>query len=411
MVYILYDVLYISLGKRDISKLEVKCDHSAKRRCTWVGTVATIKDHVTTCEFGLVPCPKECKDIKNMVKLFARKYLDKHLKDDCPNRDYSCQHCGEKGTYTSITKIHDKVCPKKPVRCPKRCSTTMPRQHISEHLATECEHTVIACKYKRLGCDREIKRKDMAAHEEDNKLHLRMAMDTTVKLENKTVKLENKTVKLKNKAVELERKTVELQKETVELERKTVELLKSMMVESNSKVVELQKEVAELRSKTVQDTLTILKHDESLKFKLMNYQKRKENDQRVQSPSYYTSPNGYHMALQVFANGQGVNKGTHLSVFAPVFKGKYDAQLKWPLIGKVTFTLLNQLEDKNHYQNSVILTDEQDAQVGGAAWGRLQFIALSALDYNQANNTQYLKDDTLYFRMSVEPADNKPWLS
>ncbi len=28
--------------------------------------------------------------------------------------------------------------------------------------------------------------------------------------------------------------------------------------------------------------------------------------------------------------------------------GEYDSQLNWPLLGSVTFTLLNQLEDKIH---------------------------------------------------------------
>ena len=50
------------------------------------------------------------------------------------------------------------------------------------------------------------------------------------------------------------------------------------------------------------------------------------------------------MALLVYPNGQGVDKGTHVSVFAPIFDGKYDVQLKWPFIGEITFTLYNQLE-------------------------------------------------------------------
>ena len=33
------------------------------------------------------------------------------------------------------------------------------------------------------------------------------------------------------------------------------------------------------------------------------------------------------------------------------------------------------------------------------------FIPQSALGYDAVNNSQYLKDDTLYFRMSVEPAE------
>ena len=292
---------------------------------------------MTTCEFTLLPCPKECKDDSDKVKQFMRKDLDKHLEEDCPNRDYSCEHCGEKGMYASITDIHDKKCRKKPVPCPNGCGSVTERQHVSKHVATECELTVIACKYKRLGCDRELKRKDMAAHEEDDKFHLRMAMDTTVKLKE-------------------------------------------------------------------QDALKVLK------LKITNYQEKKENSDSVESPSYYTSPNGYRMALDVDVNGEGAGEGTHVSVYAPILKGKFDDDLKWPLIGKITFTLLNQLEDKNHHQDILELTAKHNAQAGETAWGYSKFIPHSALDYDAVNNTQYLKDDTLYFRMSVEPADHKPWL-
>ena len=99
-----------------------------------------------------------------------------------------------------------------------------------------------------------------------------------------------------------------------------------------------------------------------------------------------------------------------MSVYVPILEGQYDDQLKWPLIGKVTFMLLNQLEDKNHHQYTMEMTAEKNAQSGGAAWGRPHFIPHSSLDYDAVNNTQYLKDDTLYFRMSVEPVDHKPWL-
>ena len=73
--------------------------------------------------------------------------------------------------------------------------------------------------------------------------------------------------------------------------------------------------------------------------------------------------------------------------------------------------LLNQLEDKNHHQKIATLTAASNIQVGDRdTWGYAQFIPHSALDYDAVKNTQYLKDDTLYFRMSVEPADHKPWL-
>ena len=296
------------------------------RGCTWVGTVGTLEEHVATCKFTLLPCPKECKDDSYNIRQFMRKNLSNHLKKNCPNRDYSCKHCGERGTYANI-QVHDKTCEKKEVTCPKDgCSEKMQRQHVSEHVKTDCQHAVISCKYISIGCKTQLKRQDMAAHEQDNTVHLTMALDTI-----------------------------------------------NLLREDH-------------------------KNGEPIKFKLTDFEAKKENNEHVQSPSYYTSPNGYHMALLVYANGQG--EGTHVSVFAPILTGKFDDNLKWPFIGKITFTLLNQLEDKNHHQVPMEMTANNNAQAGGPVWGYPQFIPHSALDYDAVNNTQYLKDDTLYFRMS-----------
>ncbi len=42
--------------------------------------------------------------------------------------------------------------------------------------------------------------------------------------------------------------------------------------------------------------------------------------------------------------------------------------------------------------------------------GNHEYIPYSKLSRDSASNTQYLKDDTLYFRISVEVSDHKPWL-
>ena len=56
-----------------------------------MGTVGTLEKHVATCGFALVPCPKQCRGADGDVIHFIRKDLDKHLKNDCPNRNYTCQ--------------------------------------------------------------------------------------------------------------------------------------------------------------------------------------------------------------------------------------------------------------------------------------------------------------------------------
>ena len=61
------------------------------------------------CEFTLVSCPNKCEVEGDDLQLI-RKVLDDHLKTTCPNRDYECEDCGEKGTYASIMEEHDQVC-------------------------------------------------------------------------------------------------------------------------------------------------------------------------------------------------------------------------------------------------------------------------------------------------------------
>ena len=334
-------------GKREIKALGVKCSN-VERGCEWVGTVGTLEEHVATCGFTLVPCPTQCKD-NNEAKHFLRKDLYRHLKNDCPNRHYECKSkkCGEKGTYAYITEVHDKTCKMKIVPCPNAgCHIKIQRQQVGEH-ASKCLHTVIPCKYKGIGCDTELKREDMAAHEQDDKLHLHMALETVTSLQDTVTSLQDGSMTLDNKG---------------------------------SKI-----------------------------YILSDFDKEKDagSDITFSNMSFYSHPKGYHMTLRVYANGYGNSEGTHVTVSAPILKGKYDGMLQWPFSGKITFTLLNQLEDKSHLARTLTT---HNGRAGGPAWGYLCFIPHSGLAHDPVKNTQYLKDDTLYFKMSVEVDGRKPWL-
>ena len=115
------------------------------------------------------------------------------------------------------------------------------------------------------------------------------------------------------------------------------------------------------------------------------------------------------MAVQVYANGNDDSEGTHMSVYVSTLEGKYDAELKWPFVGDVTITLLNQLEDKNHHTDRVPFAAADD-RTRTDPWGEHKSTPHSALAHDPVKNTQYLKDDTLYFRVLVEVDNHKPWL-
>ena len=59
------------------------------------------------------------------------------------------------------------------------------------------------------------------------------------------------------------------------------------------------------------------------------------------------------MCIKVYANGQGDGAGTRVSVYAYLIRGRNNDNLPWPFTGKVTITLLNQLEDENRHNGTM----------------------------------------------------------
>ena len=68
---------------------------------------------------------------------------------------------------------------------------------------------------------------------------------------------------------------------------------------------------------------------------------------------------GYKMCIGVDANGSNTGEGTHISVYLHLMAGEYDNDnLKWPFHGEVTVQLLNQRNNGNHYESSLIEADD-----------------------------------------------------
>ena len=336
--------MYLLSGRREINALQVRCANS-ERGCQWTGTVGTLDNHIASCQFALVPCPNKCDKDKGAGELLLiRKHLDQHLKTKCQKRAYKCPHCGENGTFVSITEDHDQVCEKKIVACPNKgsgCSLSMERGKTQEHVSSDCEYTEVACVYESLGCGVRMLRKDIIEHQEnEDKGHLHLVLKTVVAREEQ------------HKA---------------------------------------------------------LSEGEAVVFHLPGYASKKDKNERFYSTPFYTHPGGYKMCICIDANGSGDGKGTHVSVYTKILEGRYDNQVHWPFLGTVTYELLNQLGDDNHHR-VVIIHGVADNMRVGRSRGSPKFLPHSSLGHNPATNTQYLLDDTLYFRVSVKVDNHKPWL-
>ena len=180
-----------------------------------------------------------------------------------------------------------------------------------------------------------------------------------------------------------------------------LELSKDLQM-TTKKVVHLSKELADIQ----QRAFTV--------FSLSNFQEQKRNEEEFYSPPFYTSNKGYKICMRVLANGADGGEGTHVSVYACLMKGDNDDSLTWPFTGTVTVELLNQLEDENHHKEAVTFEEWRISSrrvVGEKSpftYGIPQFLSHTDLHYQPDKNCQYLKDDTLVFRVST--SDYKPWL-
>ena len=398
---------------------------------------------MTKCK---TPCPNKCKE-NNETQMILRKDLEKHVTEQCVNRDYNCQHCGKKDTFSNITGIHDDTCKKKVLPCPADCPDSMQRAKIKQHLENDCEHTVISCKYEGIGCYVKMKRKDMGAHEQDDKAHLHQALTTVVKLQEYTTKLsigffclfvvvvwssfllynENTSMKEENKVVQDRLRSATETITSMKEENKAVQdRLQSVtdtitsMKEENKVVQDRLQSATETitsmkeENKAVQDRLqsvaTITSMPKKLVvFKIINYEEKRINNEEFSSQSFYTDIDEYNMCIDVYPNGYSDGQGTHVSVFVYILEGDNDDNLDWPFIATVEIELLNQLEDDNHHLMTLTFNKEDNKRVG-SSWGYYRFIPHSKLFHDRYYNTQYLKDDTLYFRVSVEVSGHKPWL-
>ena len=140
---------------------------------------------------------------------------------------------------------------------------------------------------------------------------------------------------------------------------------------------------------------------------MINFEQHKRDNDEWISPPFYTHQQGYKMCLDVRPNGTIDGKGTHVSVYASLMRGEFDAVLKWPFQGHITVAILNQLEDSNHTSYIIPFTITENKVVGRVIDGEMAslnvgystFISHTDLNYKPAKNCQYLKHDCLRFQI------------
>ena len=382
----------------------VKCTSAG---CSWENELRFRHEHLKTCGLALIPCANGCKE-----EIIQSMYPS-HRTEKCPLRWYTCEHCKSEGTYKEMTGGHLDECPDLMVPCPNNgCEDSIKRNQMASH-HSKCPYETIKCPYEDVGCTYTSARHTMENHKATScSNHLDLAI---VQLKNQHVK-DACFDEFLNKATSLDDKVNSCD----QVFDQVMVQLKNLDHKASSHEDVLKLAMVKLGQYYAQNPYVI---------KLPGFNEFKANNRVWYSPRFYTHAQGYKLCLAVYANGNGDGKGTHMSVYLCLMKGENDDTLTWPMRCKCTITLLNQLKDEGHYSSTWINEEnESNSRVLGEAdigleRGYAKFIHLDKLGQwrsyfpyfwwtpQENKECQYLKDDSLYFRVQVEvlPAC-KPWL-
>ena len=351
-------------NERRVRNFTVKCP-SKGRGCQWQGELGDADKHKSTdCDYVVVVCTNDGCDLE-----MERRQLDNHRNNTCPQRSYNCPFCSQPDTYQEVVTTHFTTCQEMPLPCPSGCGKRkLLRKTMAKHLSDECPEELVACAYAIAGCQHTVKRKNLKRHLKDKDQHFDTLMSSHLTL---------------------------------------TLLVKDMVATINSE--DQRKVKTSLLPFSfhhwLQNMPTCYPRPPWV-IKMEGFHEKKEKNEEWFSDPVYSHFGGYKMCLRVYSNGHNEGKSTHVSLCISLMRGDNDDNLKWPFKGTIKVSLLNQLEDGQHHTREVWTPDTdvpEDAKgriVGretARGVGQDHFIAHQDLGLKSDWNTQFLKDNILFF--------------
>ena len=147
-------------------------------------------------------------------------------------------------------------------------------------------------------------------------------------------------------------------------------------------------------------------HDGTMVWKIPQFSQRMSDAQSgkytsIFSLPFYTSRYGYKMCLRLYILGDGIGKGTYMSLFFVIMKGEFDNVLHWPFTHKVTFKLLNQGSGRD-----VVDTFQPDPMSSSFRKPKSDMNIASGcprfVSHTELRNNGFIADDTIFIKCMVD---------
>ncbi|XP_070955629.1 TNF receptor-associated factor 3 isoform X4 [Macaca nemestrina] len=402
--------------KREILALQIYCRNES-RGCAEQLTLGHLLVHLKNdCHFEELPCVRA--DCKEKV---LRKDLRDHVEKACKYREATCSHCKSQVPMIALQKHEDTDCPCVVVSCPHKCSVqTLLRSEVSllQNESVEKNKSIQSLHNQICSFEIEIERqKEMLRNNESKILHLQRVIDSQaekLKELDKEIRpfrqnweeadsMKSSVESLQNRVTELE----SVDKSAGQVARNTG-LLESQLSRHDQMLSVHDIRLADMDLRF--QVLETASYNGVLIWKIRDYKRRKQEavmgkTLSLYSQPFYTGYFGYKMCARVYLNGDGMGKGTHLSLFFVIMRGEYDALLPWPFKQKVTLMLMDQGSSRRHLGDA-FKPDPNSSSFKkptgemNIASGCPVFVAQTVLE-----NGTYIKDDTIFIKVIVDTSD------
>ena len=182
--------------RNTVAELKSRCPLS-ESGCKWSGGLKGCETHLETCSYFSVKCQLGCG------ALMSRADEQSHVNETCVLRTVACEHCSLQCVAREFNE-HSGICAKAMVECDLGCGETMRREHVGEHLKSECDEGEVTCPFERYGCSiGEVTRKELKPHltearEQHTDLRMKTLEDQVLSQSSHIEYLTKKVVALEN---------------------------------------------------------------------------------------------------------------------------------------------------------------------------------------------------------------------
>ncbi|XP_065679151.1 TNF receptor-associated factor 5 isoform X1 [Hydra vulgaris] len=435
---------------REIGQLKCYCNNK-DAGCLWKGELLEIQKHHDGCDYNQIACDK----CNNQILI---RNKDFHQSKECLYRLITCNDC-KIPIKANDLENHRLICPMKRVDCPYNCNEKPLFTELFDHFKS-CSKLSInhICPFQLIGCPYQAIDSDNLNNHLKSTDHFLITVSVVKKLKEDYDEMQHelgvqqknfKSLSKKYEKIEIQIKDVRgiivvLQESLLNLSGTEVSVSDYQIKTFETKLNECKEKIDKLLpKKNMDDFLSLRPKIEELTsiadkievdnavigesiseidlklqmlentrydgkhlwritdFRFRFKQAEEGKTLAIHSAPSFTSRGGYKFCSRLYLNGDGSGSKTHLSLYFVIMKSEYDQLLEWPFKKRVTFRLINVLDQAKSHVESFIpdinsSSFQRPVRDMNIAAGCPQFFPKESLF-----SPNYLVDDTIFLETIV----------